>query len=91
MNGAIVSAREAAGALPKLLTRIEDEGTYYITDGRGRARAVLLDVDRYHAMMDALEDQPAKRRGGQSSPGSVSPDAVLAGALIKQILARAKR
>lgn len=80
MTGPIVSAREAADVLPKLLSRIGDAGTYYITDGRGRARAVLLDVDRYHAMMDALEEQ-----------SSGNPDASLANALIREILSRAKK
>ena len=34
---------------------IEGGKAYYITE-EGRARAVLVNVDRYHAMMDALED-----------------------------------
>ncbi len=77
MHTSIVSASDAGRALPGLLSNISTgEGACYITDGDGRARAVLLDIDRYNAMMDALEDQ------------ADSADAKVAGALLKAILKR---
>ena len=58
MQKSIFSARDAASELPGLLNEISSkEGACYITDGDGRARAVLLDIDKYNAMMDALEDK----------------------------------
>ncbi len=79
MDGSVVSATEAVRKLPSLLDRLgrKDE-TVFITDEEGRARAVLLDIDKYHAMMDALEEEP----GG--------PDAAVAGALLTAILNRAR-
>jgi PHD/YefM family antitoxin component YafN of YafNO toxin-antitoxin module len=65
--------------LPRLLTGLGNEGSegaYYITDTQGRARAVLVDIDKYNAMMDALEDK------------EVIPDAKIASALIKAIIQR---
>lgn len=77
MHRNIVSATDAGRALPGLLNKIStSEGACYITDGDGRARAVLLDIDRYNAMMDALEDQ--------AGPA----DAKVAGALLRAILKR---
>ena len=77
MKGSVVSATEAVKELPRLLTRLAaKEGPTYITDGTGRARAVLLDIDRYNAMMDVLED------------GSGDAEAALAGALVQAILER---
>ncbi|MHC4249155.1 MAG: hypothetical protein ACYS9X_08515 [Planctomycetota bacterium] len=79
MEGSIVSSAEAVRTLPRLLTGLGHEGNdgaYYITDGKGRARAVLVDIDRYNAMMDALEDR------------EVIPDAKIASALIKAIIHR---
>lgn len=82
MQGSIVSSAEAVRALPRLLTGLGSDGserTYYITDGNGRARAVLMDIDRYNAMMDALEDT------------EVIPDAKIASALIKAIIDRDRK
>lgn len=77
MDASIVSATDAGRALPGLLSKIStSEGACYITDGDGRARAVLLDIDRYNAMMDALEDQAGPT------------DAKAAGAVLKAILKR---
>ena len=77
MQTSAVSARDAGKALPGLLNQIStSEGACYITDGDGRARAVLLDIDKYNAMMDALEDQ--------AGPA----DAKAAGPLLKAILRR---
>ena len=78
MDGSLVPANEAARRLPRLLNRLStDDQDIFITDSQGRAKAVLLDIDKYHAMMDALEDE-----GG-------GPDAAVAGALLKAILERA--
>jgi len=79
MEGSIVSSAEAVRTLPRLLTGLTNEGsggTCYITDSRGRARAVLLDIDRYNAMMDALEDNEPV------------PDAKIASALVEAIMNR---
>ena len=79
MEGSIVSSAEAVRTLPRLLTGLGNEGNegaYYITDTQGRARAVLVDIDRYNAMMDALEDKEDV------------PDAKIAGALIEAIINR---
>jgi PHD/YefM family antitoxin component YafN of YafNO toxin-antitoxin module len=79
MEGSIVSSVEAGRTLPRLLTGLGNEGNegaYYITDTQGRARAVLVDIDKYNAMMDALEDK------------EVIPDAKIASALIKAIIHR---
>ena len=77
MQTSIVSARDAGKGLPGLLNEISTtEGACYITDGDGRARAVLLNIDRYNAMMDALEDE--------AGPAN----AKTAGAVLKAILKR---
>jgi PHD/YefM family antitoxin component YafN of YafNO toxin-antitoxin module len=77
MQASIVSATDAGRALPGLLNKISTtEGACYITDGDGRARAVLLDIDRYNAMMDALEDEAG------------AADVQVAGALLRAILKR---
>ena len=77
MQASIVSAADAGRALPGLLNKISTtEGACYITDGDGRARAVLLDIDRYNAMMDALEDEAG------------AADVQVAGALLRAILKR---
>ncbi len=77
MQGTIVSAAEAVRSFPRLLTGLaQKDGAYYITDGDGQARAVLMDIDRYNAMMDALEDWDA------------IPEAKIAGAVVKAILER---
>lgn len=74
-----VSAQEAGERLKRLVNQLSGTGgACYITD-EGRARAVLLDIDKYHAMMDALEDVTA---GG--------PETELARDLIKAIIRRAK-
>lgn len=81
MEGSIVSSAEAVRTLPRLLTGLGNEGSdgaYYITDGKGQARAVLVGIDKYNAMMDALEDED----------GEVIPDAKIASALIKAIIHR---
>jgi PHD/YefM family antitoxin component YafN of YafNO toxin-antitoxin module len=79
MEGSVLPAKEAGKSLSRLLNSISSEKSVYITDSKGQARAVLLDIDKYHAMMDALEDEA----GG--------PDAAVAGALLKAILGRARR
>jgi len=81
MEGSIVSSAEAIKKLPSLLTGLRhkgSDGTCYITDTRGVARAVLVDIDRYNAMMDALEDKDEV------------PDAKIASALIDAIIGREK-
>ena len=79
MQGSIMSTAEAVRSLPRILTGLAgDSGTCYITDGTGRARAVLLDIDKYNAMMDALE-----------SDGEV-PDAEVADVLVKAIIERSR-
>ncbi len=95
MNRNIVSATDAGRALPGLLSKISTgEGACYITDRDGRARAVLLDVDRYNAMMDALEDEAGPPASGsapsdkKARPKPGSADAELAGALLEAILKR---
>lgn len=97
MHTNIVSATDAGRALPGLLSKISTgEGACYITDGNGRARAVLLDIDRYNAMMDALEDEAGVPASGASSsdgdgkarPKAGSADAKLAGAFLEAILKR---
>ena len=83
MQTSIVSARDAGKGLPGLLNEIStSEGACYITDGDGRARAVLLDIDRYNAMMDAIEDE-AGPLGMQAAKGAKT-----AGAVLKAILKR---
>ena len=95
MHTNIVSATDAGRALPGLLSKISTgEGACYITDGNGRARAVLLDIDRYNAMMDALEDEAgppasgAPSSDGKARPKAGSADAKLAGAFLEAILKR---
>ena len=81
MDVSVVNAKEAGRKLPRLLNRLSDEEKpYYITDDDGRAKAVLLDVDRYNAMMDALEED---QTGG--------PDAAVATQLLKAILGRSRK
>ncbi len=100
MHKNTVSATDAGRALPGLLSKISTgEGACYITDGNGRARAVLLDIDRYNAMMDALEDETGPSASDASSsssggsdakarPKAGSADAKLAGAFLEAILKR---
>ncbi len=95
MHTNTVSATDAGRALPGLLNKISTgEGACYITDGNGRARAVLLDIDKYNAMMDALEDEagpPASgtpSSDGKTRPKAGSADAELAGAFLEAILKR---
>jgi len=78
MEGSVLPAKEVGRSLPRLLNRLSTQQSVYITDSDGQAKAVLLDIDKYHAMMDALEDEA----GG--------PDAAVAGALLKAILGRAR-
>jgi PHD/YefM family antitoxin component YafN of YafNO toxin-antitoxin module len=80
MDGSVVNATEVGRKLPRLLNRLSTNESVFITDSNGRAKAVLLDIDKYHAMMDALEDD----EGG-------GPDAAVAGALLKAILGRARK
>ena len=69
-----VSKEKAVSRLNELIAEISRDGTpCYITEG-GRARAVLLDVDRYHALMDAVE--------GMHGSGPAAGDAVLIEQLI---------
>ena len=83
MQGSIMSTAEAVRSLPRILTGLAgDSGTCYITDGTGRARAVLLDIDKYNAMMDAIE------AGGERHAGAA--DAEVADALVKAIIQRSK-
>ena len=50
-----VTREEALSRLTELIREISsDGGPCFITEG-GRAKAVLLDVDHYHSMMDAIE------------------------------------
>ena len=52
-----ISKEKALERLDALLTEIQAQGSpCYLTEG-GQAKAVLLDVDRYNAMMDALEEK----------------------------------
>ena len=54
-----VSKEEALSRLGEVLKAIStDGGPCYITVD-GRARAVLLDIDRYHSLMDAIESMEA--------------------------------
>jgi PHD/YefM family antitoxin component YafN of YafNO toxin-antitoxin module len=80
MGGSLVTASEAGRKLNRFMNRLsaEERDAFFITDSHGHAKAVLLDIDKYHAMMDALEDE-----GG-------GPDAAVAGALLKAILRRAR-
>ncbi len=51
-----VSAKEIADQFGQVFSDVSEDGkAYYITD-EGKAWAVIVNVDRYHAMMDALED-----------------------------------
>jgi PHD/YefM family antitoxin component YafN of YafNO toxin-antitoxin module len=83
MHKSTVPATSVGVSLPELL-RLSSRGEpTFITDDRGRARAVVMDVDRYHAMMDAIESREAA--------GSPARDAEVAGALVEAILHRARR
>ncbi len=84
MQRSILSVNEIGSSFPRILDGLasKNEPTY-ITDDDGRARAVLLNIDKYHAMMDALEN------GDELEPGS--RDAEVAGALVKAILERARK
>ena len=54
-----VTKEEALDRLSDLIREISAEGSpCYITEA-GRARAVLLDVDHFHSMMDAIESMEA--------------------------------
>jgi PHD/YefM family antitoxin component YafN of YafNO toxin-antitoxin module len=79
MDGSVVPAKDVSRMLPRILNRLSSDESVFITDATGRAKAVLLDIDKYHAMMDALEDEA----GG--------PDAAVAGALLRAILGRARK
>jgi len=80
MQQSILSTAEAVHSLPRLLTGLaKKDGAFYITDGSGRARAVLLDIDKYNAMMDALEDK------------EIISDAKLASAMVKAIISSSER
>jgi PHD/YefM family antitoxin component YafN of YafNO toxin-antitoxin module len=80
MGVSMVPEKDAGRSLPKLLSGLAAGGEpCYITDRNGRARAVLLDIDRYHAMMDAIEDQ------------GEWPEEAAAGALLEAILGRARK
>jgi PHD/YefM family antitoxin component YafN of YafNO toxin-antitoxin module len=51
-----ITKEVALGRLTDLIQEISKDGSpCYITDG-GVTKAVILDVDRYHAMMDAIEE-----------------------------------
>lgn len=55
-TGVFVNARELSKQGDKLVREIGASGdTCYITKG-GRAKAVLLDIQRYNALMDLLEE-----------------------------------
>ena len=55
-TGVFVNARDLSKQGDKLVREIGTSGdTCYITKG-GRAKAVLLDIQRYNAMMDLLEE-----------------------------------
>ncbi|MCH7789293.1 MAG: type II toxin-antitoxin system Phd/YefM family antitoxin [Acidobacteria bacterium] len=51
-----MSAQEIEGQFQQVFSDVSEDGkAYYITE-QGKARAVIVNVDRYHAMLDALED-----------------------------------
>lgn len=53
-----LSYNEAKRKLADILQQVSrGEGPLFVTDKSGDARAVILGLDTYHAMMDALEDQ----------------------------------
>ena len=82
MKSSVVTAQDVGSSLPLLLNRLASDEACYITDDDGRARAVLLDIDKYNAMMDVLEGRDDSDQGSQ--------DSEIAEALIHAILARAK-
>ena len=53
-----LSYSEARRKLATILQQVSSgEGPLFLADKTGEARAVILGLDTYHAMMDALEDQ----------------------------------
>jgi PHD/YefM family antitoxin component YafN of YafNO toxin-antitoxin module len=83
MQRTIVSATEAGLNLPKLLSLASGKEPTFITDDRGRARAVVMDIDRYHAMMDSIE--------GREAVEAHNRDAEVAGALLEAVLQRMRK
>lgn len=51
-----VSAQDIAGQFDEVFTDVSEAGKAYFITEKGKARAVLVNVDRYHAWMDALEN-----------------------------------
>ncbi len=53
-----LSCSEARRRLGDILRQVSSgEGPMFLSDKSGETRAVILGLDTYHAMMDALEDQ----------------------------------
>ena len=51
-----VSAQDMAGQFDEVFTDVSEAGKAYFITERGKAKAVLVNVDRYHAWMYALEN-----------------------------------
>ena len=51
-----VSAQDIAGQFDEVFSDVSEDGKAYFITEKGKARAVLVNVDRYHAWMDALEN-----------------------------------
>jgi prevent-host-death family protein len=53
----ILPTNEVRNRIGSLLNRLRETGEPIFISRHGRAKAVLLSVDRYNAMMDLLEDR----------------------------------
>ena len=63
MSCSFVSSGEVSERFDSVMNELAESGaTCFITDG-GKPRAVILDVDRYHAMMDIIEAQESDASG----------------------------
>jgi prevent-host-death family protein len=53
----ILPSNEVQNRIGTLLNRLRETGEPIFISRHGQAEAVLLSMDRYHAMMDLLEDR----------------------------------
>lgn len=57
MGSMFLSAQEIRDQFQSVVTDVSEAGKACFITENGRARAVIVDIDRYNAMLDFLEDQ----------------------------------
>lgn len=56
MSGSFISADEVNTRVCSLIAEVNSQGRPCFITEEGRAKAVLLDINRYHALMDVMEE-----------------------------------